>query len=83
MMWRKEQKQLSLADGLVVRRKGQNEQLDRIGELLNWGGLERLLGGVYGAGEGRPAYRPLVMFKAVASPKKIDSPFAPCSPRRG
>jgi hypothetical protein len=52
MMWRKEQKQLSLADGLVVRRKGQNEQLDRIGELLNWGGLERLLGGVYGAGEG-------------------------------
>jgi len=58
MMWRKEQKQLSLADGLVVRCKGQNEQLDRIGELLNWGGLERLLGGLDRAGEGRPAYRP-------------------------
>jgi len=64
-MWRKEQKQLSLADGMVARRKGQNEQLDRIGELLHWGRIEQKLSAVYAAGEGRPAYRPLVMFKAL------------------
>lgn len=64
-MWRQERKQLSIADAMVARRRGQNERLERIGELLNWGRIEQMLGAVYAAGEGRPAYRPLVMLRAL------------------
>jgi len=64
-MWREERKQMSLADAMVGRRKGQNERLERIGALLNWGRIEQLLSAVYAAGEGRPAYRPLVMLRAL------------------
>ena len=32
---------------------------------LNWGRIEQLLRAVYAAGEGRPAYRPLVMLRAL------------------
>ena len=64
-MWRKERKQMSLADAMVARRKGQNQRLERIGGLLNWGRIEQLLSAVYAAGEGRPAYRPLVMLRAL------------------
>ncbi len=62
-MRRKERKQMSMADALVARRKGQNERLERIGELVNWGRIDQLLGAIYAAGEGRPAYRPLVMVR--------------------
>ena len=51
-MWRQAGKQLSLADAMVARRKGQNERLERIGALLNWGRIEQLLRAVYAAGEG-------------------------------
>jgi transposase, IS5 family len=64
-MWREERKQMSIADAMVARRKGQNERLERIGALLNWGRIEQLLSAVYAAGEGRPAYRPLVMLRAL------------------
>jgi transposase, IS5 family len=64
-MWREERKQMSIADTMVARRKGQNERLERIGGLLNWGRIEQLLSAVYAAGEGRPAYRPLVMLRAL------------------
>ncbi len=64
-MWRQAGKQLSLADAMVARRKGQNERLERIGALLNWGRIEQLLAPIYAAGEGRPAYRPLVMLRAL------------------
>jgi len=64
-MWRSERKQMSLADAMVGRRKGQNERLERIGALLNWGRIEQLLSAVYAAGEGRPAYRPLLMLRAL------------------
>src|SRR5208283_1252147 len=64
-MWRQAGKQLSLADAMVARRKGQNERLERIGALLNWGRIEQTLSAVYAAGEGRPAYRPLVMLRAL------------------
>jgi len=64
-MRRKERKQMSMADALVARRKGQNERLERIGELVNWGRIDQLLGAIYAAGEGRPAYRPLVMVRAL------------------
>src|SRR6266849_1722733 len=64
-MWREERKQMSIADAMVARRKGQNERLERIGALLNWGRIEQLLSSVYAAGEGRPAYRPLLMVRAL------------------
>jgi IS5 family transposase len=64
-MWREERRQMSIADVVVGRRKGQNERLERIGALLNWGRIEQLLGAVYAAGEGRPAYRPLLMLRAL------------------
>src|SRR5260370_36150800 len=64
-MWRKERKQMSIADAMVARRKGQNERLERIGGLLNWDRIEQMLGAVYAASEGRPAYRPLVMLRAL------------------
>ena len=38
---------------------------ERIGALLNWGRIEQMLSAVYAAGEGRPAYRPLVMLRAL------------------
>ena len=49
----------------VARRKGQNERLERIGGLLNWGRIDQLLNPIYAAGEERPAYRPLVMVRAL------------------
>jgi transposase, IS5 family len=64
-MRQKERKQMSIADALVARRKGQNERLERIGGLLNWGRIDQLLSPIYAAGEGRPAYRPLVMVRAL------------------
>ena len=33
--------------------------------MLDWDAIERQLREVYAAGEGRPAYRPLQMFKAL------------------
>ena len=64
-MRRKERKQMSIADALVARRKVQNERLERIGELVNWGRIDQLLNPIYAANEGRPAYRPLVMVRAL------------------
>jgi len=57
--------QMSLADELVARRAGQNAQLGKIAELVQWQPLERMLEGIYCAVEGRPAYPPLSMFKAM------------------
>lgn len=57
--------QMSLADELVARRTGQNEQLKKIDGLMEWPPLARLLQRIYAAAEGRPAYPPLTMFKAL------------------
>jgi len=57
--------QMSLADELVARRGGQNEQLGKIERLVQWKPLERMLKGIYAAAEGRPSYPPLTMFKAL------------------
>jgi Transposase domain (DUF772) len=57
--------QLSLADQLVKRRAGQNEGLVRMAAMVQWRPLERALGAVYNASEGRPSYPPLVMFKCL------------------
>jgi transposase, IS5 family len=64
-MWQRERKQMSLADAVVARREGQNARLERIGGLLDWERIEQMLGAVYAAGEGRPAYRPLVMVRVL------------------
>jgi IS5 family transposase len=64
-MWRKESRQRSFAEQSIVGGSGRNARLERIAELIDWGALERELGAVYAASEGRPAYRPLVMFKAL------------------
>jgi transposase, IS5 family len=64
-MWRSESKQMSIADAMVWRRNGQNERLERIGQLLNWGRIEELLATVYAGDEGRPAYRPIQMMRAL------------------
>jgi transposase, IS5 family len=64
-MWRKETRQRSFAEQSIVGGNGCNARLRGIAELLDWGALERELTAVYAAGEGRPAYRPLVMFKAL------------------
>lgn len=57
--------QMSLAEELVARRAGQNEQLGKIDRLVQWQPLERMLKRIYSAAEGRPAYPPLTMFKAL------------------
>jgi IS5 family transposase len=53
--------QMSLADELVARRAGQNEQLGKIDRQVQWKPLKRIYVGV----EGRPSYPPLSMFKAL------------------
>ncbi len=57
--------QMSLADELVTRRAGQNAQLGKIAQLVQWQPLERMLKGIYAAVEGRLAYPPPSMFKAL------------------
>ncbi len=57
--------QMSLADGLVRRRKGLNEGLDRLSALIEWTALERLLGPLAPSERGAPGYAPIVLLKAV------------------
>ena len=57
--------QLSLADGLVKRRAGQNQGLERLAAMIKWRAVERMLSSIYDASSGRPAYPPLVMFKCL------------------
>jgi IS5 family transposase len=64
-MRREERKQISIGDTMVVRRKSHNDRLERIDSLLNWARIEVLLSAVHAASEGRPAYRPLTMLKAL------------------
>lgn len=39
--------------------------LDELATVLDWGAIERLLGGVYAAAKGEPAWPPLALFKAL------------------
>ena len=57
--------QYTLAEALVGRKLGVNETLDRIGTLLKWYRFEKVLARLHAAPTGRPAYAPLVMFKAL------------------
>ena len=56
--------QLSLADSLVAG-KGRNEALERLGELIDWSMIGRLLSPVHGSRYGAPGYPAVAMFKAL------------------
>ena len=64
-MWSKEERQRSFAEQEIYGGEGGNRRLQEIAKLLDWRAIERELAEVYAAGEGRPAYRPLQMFKAL------------------
>jgi transposase, IS5 family len=64
-MARREQGQLSLADGLVDGRVGSNRQLERIAELVDWERFEALLSPIYASRMGRPSYGPVSLFKCL------------------
>ena len=56
--------QLSFADGLVAG-TGRNETLERLGELIDWSAIARLLSPVHGSRYGAPGYPAVAMFKAL------------------
>jgi IS5 family transposase len=56
--------QLSLADSLVAG-KGRNEALERLGELIDWSMIARLLSPVHGSRYGAPGYPAVAMLKAL------------------
>lgn len=56
--------QLSLAEALLSGR-GSVSPLDRLGGLVNWAGFDQLLAPLRDGGPGRPAWPPLVLFKAL------------------
>lgn len=64
-MSERERGQMSLADGLVSRRKGLNDKLDRLSGLIDWTALERLLDPLSRSERGAPGYAAMVLFKAV------------------
>jgi transposase, IS5 family len=64
-MKRESEAQFALVEAFVGRKLGSNETLDRIGQLVKWYRFEKLLARLHGAETGRPAYAPLVMFKAL------------------
>ena len=56
--------QLSFADGLVAG-TGRNETLERLGELIDWSVIARLLSPGHGSRYGAPGYPAVAMFKAL------------------
>jgi transposase, IS5 family len=64
-MWRKEERQGSFAEQEIYGAAGDNQRLTEIAQLIDWRTLEKELSAVYAGLEGRPAYRPLLMFKAL------------------
>lgn len=62
---RKQTGQLSLSDGLIGDRLGQNTSLSRIEALIDWQAVEACLDEVYAKPTGRPSYPVLLMFKAL------------------
>jgi IS5 family transposase len=57
--------QLGFGDVFLREGLGRNERLDRISGVLDWSSIERLVSGLHAAPEGRKAYPPLVMVKAL------------------
>ena len=62
----KQSGQFSFVDALVAGGAGRNDRLDRLSSLVKWYRFEKILARLRPeAGAGRPAYSPLVMFKAL------------------
>jgi transposase, IS5 family len=58
--------QFSFVDALLPQAIGRNERLDRLSGLVKWYRLEKILARLrHEGGAGRPAYSPLLMFKAL------------------
>lgn len=57
--------QLSFGDAFLGAGLGRNERLDRIASVIDWAAVEQLVSGLHSAPEGRKAYPPLVMVKAL------------------
>src|SRR5258708_508469 len=58
--------QLGFVDGWLAAGRGAgSDRLDRLTSLVKWYRFEKLLGRLRGAGPGRAAYAPLLMFKAL------------------
>jgi transposase, IS5 family len=57
--------QLGFLDTLVGEGLGRNQRLDRIDALIDWERIEALVCSLHAAGEGRKAYPPLAMVKAL------------------
>jgi transposase, IS5 family len=58
-------RQMSFVEAGVHRRKGLNEELDRIAALIDWAAVERCLSPLEPARRGAPGYPTLLLFKAV------------------
>ena len=48
-----------------LSRRGVAPALERVSNLIDWGGVERKLAGLREDGPGRPGYRPTLLFKAL------------------
>lgn len=57
--------QLGFIDALLGEGLGRNERLNRIDALIDWTQVEVLVGSVHAAAQGRKAYPPLSMVKAL------------------
>jgi IS5 family transposase len=57
--------QAGFIDGFAAAGLGRNDALDRLSSLVKWYRFEKLLAPLRDAGAGRPAYPPLLMFKAL------------------
>jgi len=55
---------LSLVDSMVCD-KGRNMRLERIADLIDWERIGKVVEGLHDKGEGRPAYAPVLMVKAL------------------
>ncbi|HEY7670420.1 MAG TPA: IS5 family transposase [Hyphomicrobium sp.] len=55
----------SLAEAWLDPGLGRNQRLDAIAGLIDWSAVERLVASIHAAPEGRKAYSPLVMVKAL------------------
>ena len=57
--------QVSFSDLMLNLKKGLNESLDKVNNLVDWQPIEKILGGIYNSVRGPKSYPPLTLFKAL------------------
>src|SRR5215469_15974022 len=57
--------QSDLGQAWLSPKLGRNVRLERIGQVFDWGAVERLVSGIYAARSGRPSWPPLMLVKAL------------------